>query len=159
MHLVATPQTAGKQGQGQGQGESAEHLHQSAGELVVLSAADSDLALAARSRANLPHDFLRLRLATIDALQDKHTLEHWLVCSVVSAYWSDGVAALSACCAKHEVQLVLLPGDEREDEELRALSTIGEAERAQIFGLLQSRRSRKLAQSSMLCPCALYGGR
>ena len=141
MHLVATPQTAGKQGKG----ESAEHLHQSAGELVVLSAADSDLALAARSRANLPHDFLRLRLATIDALQDKHTLEHWLEDVAAQArlvivrllggvaYWSDGVAALSACCAKHEVQLVLLPGDEREDEELRALSTIGEAERAQIL--------------------------
>ena len=141
MHLVASPQTAG--GQRQGEGEA--HLHQSVGELIVLSAADSDLALAARSRSGLPPDFLRLRLATIDALQDAHVLEHWLEDVAAQArmvivrllggvaYWSDGVAALSACCAKHKVQLVLLPGDEREDEELRALSTIGESERTQLL--------------------------
>ena len=49
MHLVASPQSA----KGQKADQEGAHLHQSAGEVVILSAADSDLALAA-TRAGEP---------------------------------------------------------------------------------------------------------
>jgi cobaltochelatase CobN len=108
-------------------------LGQSPGEIVFLSAADSEIALvAAAHEAGLP----RLRCANLLAL--KHPLSVDLYVERVAqhaklvvvrllggrSYWPYGVDQLVATARERAIALALLPGDDRPDPELLALSTL-----------------------------------
>ena len=106
-------------------------LGQSPGDIVLLSAADSDLACCAAARARLGADFPSLRLAnllrlghpmSVDLYEDA-VLRHAKLVIVRLlgglGYWRYGVERVLAT----GVPCVLLPGDDRPDPELAALAT------------------------------------
>jgi cobaltochelatase CobN len=114
-------------------GEEAVDLGQSPGDIVVLSAADSDLACLSQALAGLPGDFPTVRLANL--LRLKHPLSVDLyVDSVIDkarivvarlvggrAYWPYGLDEIAASCRRRGALFVALL-DEQADGEGRAIS-------------------------------------
>jgi cobaltochelatase CobN len=132
MHLLATiPGTIPD-------GSSAVDLAQTPGDIVVLSSADTELALLAaaqaRRRAQDPAA-PRLRLASILRLGHHFSVDVYMETVAAarlviarplggSAYWRYGVERLVETCRDHGIPLALLPGDDRPDDELLELSTL-----------------------------------
>ena len=130
MHLLSTLPADGSDV------EQAVDLAQTPGDIVFLSAADTDLACLAAGRARLPDTAPTLRLASI--LQLGHPLSVDLhVDRVVTqaklvvvrllggrGYWSYGLEQVAAACTARGIPLACLPGDDRDDPELRELSTL-----------------------------------
>ncbi|PZX19078.1 cobaltochelatase CobN subunit [Palleronia aestuarii] len=110
---------------------------QSPADLVILSAADTDLAVLslARSEMTAPPS---LRLVNLAHLRHPMSVDlHLANCAAKSrmvivrllggvGYWRYGVAQYSARLHAAGVPLVLLPGDDKPDAELRALSTVSD---------------------------------
>ncbi len=130
MHLLSTLAADGHDV------EAAVDLDQTAGDLVFLSAADSDLACLATAQARLGAHAPSLRLANL--LQLGHPLSVDLyVERVISharlvlvrllggrGYWPYGLEQVAACCSAGGIALACLPGDEHADPELAALSSL-----------------------------------
>ena len=130
MHLLSTLSADGSDV------ETAVDLGQSPGEIVLLSAADTDLACLAAAQATLPTDAPSLRLANL--LQLGHPLSVDLYVERVVAharlvvlrllggrgYWPYGLERIAAACAERGILLACLPGDDRPDPELVELSTL-----------------------------------
>jgi len=111
-------------------------LAQSPGDVVVLSAAASELACLAEVQRARPADAPTLRLASLIELGHNLAIDHHVdsVCRHAKlivvrllggrSYWPYGVDRLVALSRTAGIPLVLLGGDERFDEELAALSTL-----------------------------------
>jgi cobaltochelatase CobN len=119
-------------------GAAAVDLGQTPGDIVVLSAADSDLAvLAAAQRALVAENADRpsLRLASLLRLQHNYSVDLYaervlsrarlVVARVLGGrgYWLYGVDRLAELARDGRMALALLPGDDRPDPELARLST------------------------------------
>ena len=118
-------------------GSEAVDLGQTPGDIVVLSAADTELASLAAARATLGATFPSVRLANL--MQLSHNASVDLYCEAVIAearlvivrllggksYWPYGVEQIVETCAATGAALVLLPGDDQPDPELAAHSTAG----------------------------------
>jgi cobaltochelatase CobN len=129
MHLLAGQPQAVETGE-------AVDLGQSPGEIVVLSAADSELACLAAARARLGAGFPAVRLASLKSLG--HHLSVDLYADAVlaraklvvvrllggAAYWPYGVERLVALARSGGPRLALLPGDDKPDASLEGLSTL-----------------------------------
>ena len=123
-------------------------LGQSPGDIVVLSAADTELGCLAAARAGLPADFPSLRLANLQRLGHPLSVDLYLERVVEGArlvvvrllggrpYWAYGVDQLATFCRERGIGLALLPGDAREDPELAERSTVAAEDRAQLWGYL-----------------------
>ncbi len=111
-------------------------LAQRPADIVVLSAADSDLACLAAARRRLDASFPSLCLAnllrlghplSID-LYDEAVLRHARLVIVRLlggiSYWPYGVERLVERARADRLQLALLPGDDRADPDLGAASTV-----------------------------------
>jgi len=118
-------------------GSEAVDLGQTPGDVVVLSAADTELAMLADARAGLPADgFPTLRLANLMQLGHNMSVDLYGEEIVAKArlvvvrllggrgYWPYGVEQLAEICAKQGIPLALLPGDDQPDAELAELSTL-----------------------------------
>ena len=130
MHLLATRSGAVDDG------SEAVDLGQSPGEVVVLSAADTDLACLASARAGQPAAGTGLRLANVMRLQH-HLSVDLLVEAVVAkarlvvvrliggvAYWPYGIEQIMAACRENAVALACVPGDDTPDADLMGRSTL-----------------------------------
>ncbi|HYM03017.1 MAG TPA: cobaltochelatase subunit CobN [Stellaceae bacterium] len=133
MHLLATrPGTVSD-------GSAAVDLAQTPGDIVVLSAADSEIACLAAAQRRLTQcdaTWPRLRLASLLKLGHNYSVD--LYCDAVLArarlivvrvlggkgYWSYGVERVAALCRERGIGLALLSGDDQPDAELAALSTL-----------------------------------
>ena len=118
-------------------GSEAVDLGQTPGDVVVLSAADTELASLAAARAALGETFPSVRLANL--MQLSHNASVDLYCEAVIAearvvvvrllggksYWPYGVEQIAETCAATGATLVLLPGDDQPDPELAAHCTAG----------------------------------
>ena len=116
-------------------GSEAVDLGQTPGDIVVMSAADTELASLAAARATLGEAFPAVRLANL--MQLSHNASVDLYCEAVIAearlvivrllggksYWPYGVEQIAETCAATDATLVLLPGDDQPDPELAAHST------------------------------------
>src|SRR5579872_2397130 len=133
MHLLAA--TPGQVTDG----SEAIDLGQTAAEVVVLSAADTELAcLAAAQKALLAGEPATPSLRLANLLRLKHNLSVDLYVDGVIAhaklvivrllggrgYWPYGVDRLVEVCGEGGIPLALLPGDDRPDEELMSASTV-----------------------------------
>ncbi len=134
MHLLAA--TSGVIGDG----EEAVDLDQPPGDILILSAADSELAALSTAHAALrtarPEDLPSLRLASLLALRHNMSVDLWIektarharmiIARVLGgrAYWTYGVDELHALAKREGIRLVLLPGGAAADEELVRLSTM-----------------------------------
>src|SRR5216684_2318851 len=132
MHLLATiPGTIAD-------GSAAIDLAQTPGDIVLLSSADTEIALlAAAQKRRLAQDPTapRLRLAPILRLGHNFSVDLYIetvararlvVARLLggSAYWPYGVERLVETCHTHRVPLALVPGDDNPDPELVELSTL-----------------------------------
>jgi cobaltochelatase CobN len=132
MHLLATtPGTIAD-------GSTAVDLAQTPGDIVLLSSADTDIALLAAAqqrRRRQDPAAPRLRLAPILRLGHNFSVDLYmetvararLVLARLlggSAYWPYGVERLVETCRAQGIPLALLPGDDKPDPELEQLSTL-----------------------------------
>jgi cobaltochelatase CobN len=132
MHLLATePGTIAD-------GSQAIDLAQSAGDIIVLASADTDIALLAaaqvRRRTEDPAA-PSLRLApvmrlghnfSVDLYMDVAAQARLVVARLLggAAYWPYGVERLVETCSVNRIPLALLPGDDKTDPELARVSTV-----------------------------------
>jgi len=130
MHLLAaTPGAIDN-------GSEAVDLGQTPGEIVIITAAETEIACLAAAHDRLGDAAPELRLANM--LQLGHNLSVDLyVERVVSRarlvvlrvlggerYWPYGVEEIAACCAARGIALAALPGDDKLDETLQRRSTL-----------------------------------
>ena len=119
-------------------------LGQTPGDLVFLSAADTELASLAGARAGLGRGgedgdgggFPSLRLANLMQLGHPMSVDLYVERVVANAklvvarvlggagYWSYGVEQVVAACRAGSIPLALLPGDDQPDPELAALGSV-----------------------------------
>ena len=123
-------------------------LGQTPGAIVVLAAADSELALLAAAQASMPAGVPTLRLANL--MQLGHPLSVDLHLDRVArharlivvrllggrGYWSYGVDQLVALARAHGIALALLPGDDRPDPDLADQSTVAPEARDRLWRYL-----------------------
>ncbi|HEY1432084.1 MAG TPA: cobaltochelatase subunit CobN, partial [Stellaceae bacterium] len=132
MHLLATtPGTIAD-------GGAAVDLAQTPGDIVLLSSADTEIALlaAAQKRRRMQDpDAPRLRLAPILRLGHNFSVDLYMetvaparlvIARLLggSAYWPYGVERLVETCRANGTPLALVPGDDKFDPELAQLSTL-----------------------------------
>ncbi len=130
MHLLAsTPGVASD-------GSEAVDLGQTPGDIVVLSAADSELATLAAAQERRGSAPPSLRLANL--LQLRHNLSvdiyvdgiiRYAKLVVVrllggTGYWPYGIERICATCREHGIGLALLPGDDQPDPDLMRQSSL-----------------------------------
>jgi cobaltochelatase CobN len=120
-------------------GSEAVDLAQNPADIVILSAADSEIACLAAAQRRLVDampDWPSLRLANLGRLGHNYSVDLYIERVVAEArlviirilggrgYWSYGVDRAAALCRERGIQLALLPGDERPDPELARSSTV-----------------------------------
>jgi cobaltochelatase CobN len=130
MHLLTTTQVM------PGVGETAVDLGQTPGEVVILSAADSELSSLALAHAAQDGDAPSLRLAnllrlghplSVDLYAERVVAQARLVIVRLlggRAYWSYGVERLSEIARDIGLKLLFLPGDDQLDPDLATWSTL-----------------------------------
>ena len=116
-------------------GSEAVDLGQTPGDLVVLSAADSELACLAQARSVATPD-LSIRLASLLHLGHPMSVDLYVEQVIRHAklvvvrllggrgYWSYGVEQLAAACRERGIPLAFLPGDDQPDPELAAWTSL-----------------------------------
>jgi len=130
MHLLSaqtvTPDDAGE----------AVDLGQTPGDIVFLSAADTELACLAAAQARRPEAAPSLRLANLMQLAHPMSVDIYVERVIANArlvivrllggrsYWSYGLEQVAETCRAHDIALAVLPGDDQPDPELLAWSTL-----------------------------------
>ncbi|XFA73064.1 cobaltochelatase subunit CobN [Thermosynechococcaceae cyanobacterium Okahandja] len=110
-------------------------LQQTAAPIVILTAADSDIALLAQAYGQMAAGFPALRLAHLLQLQAAAAIDDYgdrvlahaevVVIRLLGGrgYWSYGLEVTQQWVADRGGQLIILPGDDRPDLELMSLSS------------------------------------
>ena len=151
-------------------GSEAVDLGQSPGDIVVLSAADTELASLAAARGMLGETFPSVRLANL--MQLSHNASVDLYCETIIAearlvivrllggksYWPYGVEQIVETCAGTGAALVLLPGDDQPDPELSAHSTVNPEAYRRLWNFLLHGGAVN-ARSFLACAASLIGRR
>ncbi|MCW9035239.1 MAG: cobaltochelatase subunit CobN [Rhodospirillales bacterium] len=133
MHLLAaTPGLASD-------GSEAIDLGQTPGDIVVLSAADSELAclaLAQKQAVEKNKETPSVRLASLLNLGHNMSVDLYVedvigqaklvVARVLGGrgYWQYGIEQVSAVCREKNIPVIFLPGDDQPDAELTSFSTV-----------------------------------
>ena len=127
MHLLAA------QPGGIADGAEAVDLGQTPGEILFLSAADTELAALSAARARLGDDVPSLRLANVLHLSHNLSVDLYVDAVVAHAklvvvrvlggvgYWRYGLEQVHEACRRRGVALAVLPGDDQPDVDLDAL--------------------------------------
>ncbi|KQT46204.1 hypothetical protein ASG43_11205 [Aureimonas sp. Leaf454] len=123
-------------------------LGQSAADLVVLSAADTELAALAGAARRQGLEAPSLRLANLLRLQHpmsvdtsiERTFRHagLIVVRLLggAGYWPYGCEALLSLAQRSGVRLAVLPGDDKPDPGLERFSTVPQADRERLWRCL-----------------------
>ncbi|WP_420349232.1 cobaltochelatase subunit CobN [Pelagibius sp.] len=132
MHLLqATPGAIAD-------GSEAVDLGQTPGDIVFLSAADTELAALAAAQAALGDDAPSLRLANLMQLGHNLSVDLYVEQVISGArlvivrllggesYWPYGVEQIHAACREQGIALAMLPGDEQPDPGLSAYGTLAD---------------------------------
>jgi cobaltochelatase CobN len=142
MHLLAA-----KPGQ-IADGSEAIDLGQTAGDIVVLSAADSELACLSRAYAHLAEPKPSLRLANLLQLSHHLSVDAYVEDIIANAklvvvrllggvrYWPYGIEQVSAECRKRGIALACLPGDDQPDPQLSDHTTLAPAAAHRLWQFL-----------------------
>ena len=120
-------------------GSEAVDLGQDPGDIVFLSAADTELAALSAAQAGMVEGAPTLRLANLMQLGHNLSVDLYVEQVIAGAklvvvrllggesYWPYGVEQIHAACRAKGIKLALLPGDEQPDPGLSAYSTLEEA--------------------------------
>ena len=142
MHLLATKPGVVFDG------SEAVDLGQTPGDIVVLSAADTELAALSAARERQSGNQPTLRLANF--LQLRHHLSvDVYVDAVVSharlvvvrllggaGYWPYGIERIAETCRNRDIAFAALPGDDHPDPQLEQFSTLGADDRHRLWQYL-----------------------
>jgi cobaltochelatase CobN len=143
LHLLAT-----RPG-GYAAGDGIVDLAQTPADVVILSAADTDLRLLADACETLPDDYPTLRLASLLALRSNASVDLYfesvlrgtrlVVVALMGgqSYWPYGVEQLVERARDGEFALVLVPGDDSPDPELERLSSVEAADAQRVWRYLR----------------------
>ncbi len=124
MHLLAA--TVGRIDDGDG----AVDLGQTPGDIVVLSAAESELACLAAAHRHHPTGGFTLRLASLLSLAHPLSVDLYVESVIIHArlvvvrvlggrgYWPYGVEQIGMACRQRGIPVAFLPGDAQPDPEL-----------------------------------------
>ena len=111
-------------------------LGQTPGDIVIISAADSELASIASAHDNLKGPKPTLRLANLMALGHNLSVDTYIEVTLSRAkliivrclggqsYWSYGIEQLAALARKNAIHVALLPGGSDPDTDLTAQSSL-----------------------------------
>ncbi|TXR51007.1 cobaltochelatase subunit CobN [Phyllobacterium endophyticum] len=128
------------------EGTEAIDLGQTPGDVLFLSAADTELASLASARRQ--SDAHSLRLANMMALAHPMSVDAYvertarhaklIVVRIIGgeSYWPYGLEALHACAINHKIQLAVLPGDDKPDPGLDRFSTVSRQDRDALWHYL-----------------------
>jgi cobaltochelatase CobN len=117
-------------------GAEAIDLGQTPGEIVILSAADTELACLSAAYAGFSEPKPSLRLANLLQLQHHLSVDAYVESVIAAAklvvvrllgglrYWPYGIEEVAAACRAHGAKLVCLPGDDQPDPELGDFTTV-----------------------------------
>ncbi|MGN8022748.1 cobaltochelatase subunit CobN [Phyllobacterium sp. 22229] len=129
------------------EGTEAIDLGQTPGDVLFLSAADTELASLAAARRQ-GDGAVSLRLANMMSLSHPMSVDAYvertarharlIVVRVIGgeSYWPYGLEALHACAVNHKVQLAVLPGDDKPDPGLDRFSTVARPDRDALWHYL-----------------------
>ncbi|PWV98986.1 cobaltochelatase CobN subunit [Hoeflea marina] len=121
-------------------------LGQTPGDIVLLSAADTELAAIAAARATTGG--LDWRLANLGQLRHPMSVDTYVAKTVRHAklvvvralggasYFSYALEALHACAVNGKFAIVALPGDDKPDPGLDSFSTVAASDRARLWAYL-----------------------
>lgn len=124
-------------------------LNQPAGDIIILSAADTDIQLYAGSASIIQDDY-SVRIASLLRLNHPYSVDLYLDKTCAKAkyilvrllggvgYWSYGVEQLCQLAKDNHIKLALLSADGKEDQELKRLSSIESSEYQQISALVNA---------------------
>lgn len=168
MHLLQTQVFTGNSN------EEAVDTGQAPGDILFLSAADSELALlaAAHERLRRERSDAMPSLRLVNLMRLGHNLSVDLYVENVAAharliivrllgglsYWPYGVERLVEICRANNIPLALLPGDDAPDAELAALSTMQPGDAQQLWqycihgGRDNSEQMLRFAAARLSCP-------
>ncbi len=130
MHLLAA------QPGGVSDGSEAVDLSQDPGDIIVLSAADSDLACLAAAHGGLGKAAPKLRLASLLHLGHHMSVDLYVERIIAKAklvivrmlggrgYWAYGVEQVAEVCRETGIPVAFLPGDDQPDAELAGFSSV-----------------------------------
>jgi cobaltochelatase CobN len=130
LHVLAT-----RPG-GYAAGDGVVDLRQTPADVVILSAADTDLQLLAAAADALPEGYPSLRLASLLSLRSNASVDLYFDAVLSRArlvvvammggtgYWPYGVEQLAARARDGGLALALVPGDDTPDPELDELSSV-----------------------------------
>lgn len=130
MHLLAaTPGAVAD-------GAEAVDLGQTPGDIVILSAADTEIACLAQARAQMGDEFPEVRLGNLMQLSHNMSVDLY-VDEIVSkakfvlvrliggiGYWPYGVDEIVDACRRSGAKLAFVPGDDKPDPELFSRSNL-----------------------------------
>ncbi|MEO1562038.1 MAG: cobaltochelatase subunit CobN [Pseudomonadota bacterium] len=144
-------------------------LGQTPADIVVISAADTELAALSQARPEMGFD-KTLRLANLTHLAHPMSVDmHLDNCATKSklviarvlggrGYWTYGLEQYAARLREAGVPLVALPGDDKPDEELRSLSTVAEEDYTALWSYLVEGGPEN-AQNFLTYSAAILDGR
>ncbi|WP_339761476.1 cobaltochelatase subunit CobN [uncultured Hoeflea sp.] len=127
-------------------GDEAVDLGQSPGDILFLSAADTELASIAAARQTTGR--MAWRLASLSDLKHPMSVDTFVARMAPKArliiiralggasYFSYALESLQAAAAAHGVKLAALPGDDRPDAGLEPFSTLDQTSRDQLWAYL-----------------------
>ena len=110
-------------------------LQQTPGDIVFLSAADTDLMVAAKALLQIPQPFFKVRLASVMQLSHPYSIDLYIDTVIRHAkivvvrllggrrYWPYGVDQICQIAKENRIKVIWVAGDDRWDDELQQLST------------------------------------
>ncbi|MGU3400712.1 cobaltochelatase subunit CobN [Brucellaceae bacterium D45D] len=150
-------------------GNDAVDLGQTPGDILFLSAADTELASLAEAHRQAPGT-VKLRLAnflnlmhpmSVDAYVER-TARHarLIVVRIIGGetYWPYGLQALHAAALVHNIKLVVLPGDDKPDMALERYCTVAAQERDALWHYLIEGGSINARNFLDYCVALVKGG-
>mgnify|MGYP001043681717 FL=1 len=149
-------------------GEEAIDLGQTPGDVLFLSAADTELASLAEAHRARPG--LSLRLASFLTLMHPMSVDAYvertarhaklIVVRIIGGetYWPYGLEALHACAVNHGVRIAVLPGDDKPDHGLDRFSTVSAEERDALWRYLVEGGAGNTAAFLDYCAALIDGG-
>lgn len=129
-------------------GSEARDLKQTPGDIVFLSAADTEVALIAAARGRLGADFPAVRVANLLSLSHHLSVDLYADATLAHAklivarllggrgYWPYGVERIVEIAAARGIQTAFLPGGDEPDADLAAASTVSRAAQHRLWQYL-----------------------
>jgi cobaltochelatase CobN len=117
-------------------GESFTPILQEPADLLLLTAADTEILTWSAAVSRLPADFPSIRALNLDRLSDRRVFEVYLDDVMQEArvlllrvlgglgYWREQLEAIHLLALAHDIKLIVLPGDAQPEPGLAALCTV-----------------------------------